>query len=447
MHSNENNLNELPTGGKGCVPRSGGLDQAHALSPSLPQGHRADALHRSHPGDGDTAAHATESLARNPLEPTAMPTESLGQPRLATESPANRTPQTGNQAGGEGGRGLRSGAGLSRPAPEALPLDNRHILAREEQAGYVAAHLYLYRRDAKLIRENSCKSLCPGVLADEHRKQVGGGKRKKCTDFTLKAQCRLKWWLRNSSIGESVASYAVLTYPLEWPEQWGDWKRHMKLIGQHLRRKGVKGWWGLEFQKRGAPHFNLLLTAGVDRDWLMTTWKAGKELVTRRQLDQSLPLEQFLARLRVKPIYRVPGTAVFMARNRLTVPEVLLSSDRDGVRTLTLNRPERKNALDAVRGRDGAMIRLSCRLEDGRVAMTIEDSWGGDIITAAIAHLAHSTPTEFLFTSTDFNSYVSKSIAAGAPQRVNGRMAASTAPGLGIAPRMEVLGQPVLDLR
>ena len=30
------------------------------------------------------------------------------------------------------------------------------------------------------------------------------------------------------------------------------------------------------------------------------------------------------------------------------------------------------------------------------IAMTIEDSWGGDITTAAIAHLAHSTPPEFL---------------------------------------------------
>jgi len=26
------------------------------------------------------------------------------------------------------------------------------------------------------------------------------------------------------------------------------------------------------------------------------------------------------------------------------------------------------------------------------VAMTLEDTWGGDIVTAAIAHLAHSTP-------------------------------------------------------
>ena len=76
--------------------------------------------------------------------------------------------------------------------------------------------------------------------------------------------------------------------------------------------------------------------------------------------------------------------------------------------------------------------------------MTIEDSWGGDIVTAAIAHLAHSTPEEFRFTATDFNSYVTASIAEGAPQRVNGRMSASTAPGLGVSPRFDVLGDPVL---
>ena len=80
------------------------------------------------------------------------------------------------------------------------------------------------------------------------------------------------------------------------------------------------------------------------------------------------------------------------------------------------------------------------------VAMTIEDSWGGDITTAAIAHLAHSTPTEFLFTATDFNSYVTVSTAAGAPQRAHGRMSASTSPGLGIAPRREVIGKPLVDI-
>ena len=76
------------------------------------------------------------------------------------------------------------------------------------------------------------------------------------------------------------------------------------------------------------------------------------------------------------------------------------------------------------------------------VAMTLEDTWGGDIVTAAIAHLAHSTPSNFLFTATDFNSYVTQPMADGAPQRIKGRMASSTAPGLGIEPMMDVLGDP-----
>ena len=78
------------------------------------------------------------------------------------------------------------------------------------------------------------------------------------------------------------------------------------------------------------------------------------------------------------------------------------------------------------------------------IAVTIEDSWGGDISTAAIAHLAHSTPPEFLFTATDFNSYVTVSTAEGAPQRRGGRMAASMEPGLGVKLRADVLGEPVL---
>jgi L-alanine-DL-glutamate epimerase-like enolase superfamily enzyme len=81
------------------------------------------------------------------------------------------------------------------------------------------------------------------------------------------------------------------------------------------------------------------------------------------------------------------------------------------------------------------------------VAMTLEDSWGGDIVTAAIAHLAQSTPTEFQFSATDFNSYVTVSIADGAPRRVNGRMAASTTPGLGFTPKREVLGKAVVEVR
>lgn len=78
------------------------------------------------------------------------------------------------------------------------------------------------------------------------------------------------------------------------------------------------------------------------------------------------------------------------------------------------------------------------------VPMTIEDTWGGDIVTATIAHLAQSTPEEFTFSATDFNSYGTKDIAEGAPKRVDGKMKASDAPGLGIKPIMDALGEPVL---
>ncbi len=78
------------------------------------------------------------------------------------------------------------------------------------------------------------------------------------------------------------------------------------------------------------------------------------------------------------------------------------------------------------------------------IAMTIEDTWGGDFATGAIAHLAHSTPPRFLFTSTDFNSYVTVSMATDPAVRGGGRLAAPTSPGLGLEPRPEVLREPVL---
>ncbi len=81
------------------------------------------------------------------------------------------------------------------------------------------------------------------------------------------------------------------------------------------------------------------------------------------------------------------------------------------------------------------------------IAMTLEDSWGGDITTAAIAHFAHSTPEAFRFTSTDFNSYNTVSNAEGAPQREQGFMKASESPGLGVTPKADVIGPIVLEVK
>ena len=77
-----------------------------------------------------------------------------------------------------------------------------------------------------------------------------------------------------------------------------------------------------------------------------------------------------------------------------------------------------------------------------KIPMTIEDSWGGDIATAAISHLAHSTPEKFRFSSTDFNSYNSFSYTEGSPKRIDGKMKASDSYGLGVEIDLSKIGEP-----
>ncbi|MCC5867405.1 MAG: mandelate racemase/muconate lactonizing enzyme family protein [Gammaproteobacteria bacterium] len=98
--------------------------------------------------------------------------------------------------------------------------------------------------------------------------------------------------------------------------------------------------------------------------------------------------------------------------------------------------------ISKVGGLSRARLMRDLCVEHG-LPMTIEDTWGGDITTAAIAHLARSTPAEFTFSATDFNSYGTVDIAEGAPRRVQGRMTAPDRPGLGITPIADALGAPV----
>lgn len=80
------------------------------------------------------------------------------------------------------------------------------------------------------------------------------------------------------------------------------------------------------------------------------------------------------------------------------------------------------------------------------VMMIVEDSWGGDVATAAIAHAAASTDPRYLFAATDFNSYVDRPFADGAPVREGGIMRLPDAPGLGVTPRADVIGEPLFRL-
>ncbi len=82
-------------------------------------------------------------------------------------------------------------------------------------------------------------------------------------------------------------------------------------------------------------------------------------------------------------------------------------------------------------------------LVDNRIPIVAEDTWGGEIVTATLAHFAASTPEEFLINSTDLHNYVIGTTATPPPLTKDGRLYAPNAPGLGVEPDFESLGDPV----
>ena len=130
------------------------------------------------------------------------------------------------------------------------------------------------------------------------------------------------------------------------------------------------------------------------------------------------------------------------AGNPFVLDEVI-----DGVDALL--RGYRDRAMDAINlkisrfgGLTGSrLVRDLC--SSLGIAMTIEDSWGGEIATAAIAHLAHSTHDAVHLHSSAFHDYHTCAIAAGGPSVEGGYMVAPDAPGLGVTPNFEVIGEPI----
>ncbi len=77
------------------------------------------------------------------------------------------------------------------------------------------------------------------------------------------------------------------------------------------------------------------------------------------------------------------------------------------------------------------------------VMMVIEDTWGSDITTAALAHLGVSTDPKYVLNVCDLSGYVYPRIAPDGPVRTNATLAPSDRPGLGITIDREVLGAPI----
>jgi L-alanine-DL-glutamate epimerase-like enolase superfamily enzyme len=80
------------------------------------------------------------------------------------------------------------------------------------------------------------------------------------------------------------------------------------------------------------------------------------------------------------------------------------------------------------------------------VSLTLEDSWGGDVVTAAVSHLAASTRPDLLFTVSFMNDWTREHIAGYRPRSRDGWGAPAPGPGLGIDVDIAALGEPLFTV-
>jgi L-alanine-DL-glutamate epimerase-like enolase superfamily enzyme len=75
--------------------------------------------------------------------------------------------------------------------------------------------------------------------------------------------------------------------------------------------------------------------------------------------------------------------------------------------------------------------------------MTVEDSGGGDVVTAAAMHVSCSVEPRFVLGDYLPSEMVAESIASGTPVAESGRARLPAGPGLGIDVDEAALGEPV----
>lgn len=82
-----------------------------------------------------------------------------------------------------------------------------------------------------------------------------------------------------------------------------------------------------------------------------------------------------------------------------------------------------------------------------RIPVVSEDTWGGEITSAVVAHFAASTPQEYLQNTTDLMNYNTRSTGIGGPAVKDGKLYAPDTPGLGVTPDFDSLGPPIAEYR
>lgn len=137
------------------------------------------------------------------------------------------------------------------PLPEDVPgLSSAHILSADEPGVSITSHT-----GGRLTKISFPRGKKP---------QSGGGKRSAVTEFSRKSRRDLLNFFNslNQNKIKNLPLFITLTYPAQFPTDKETWTEHFNRRWRRRfeRRYGRLGMvWRKEFQKRGAPHFHVLV--------------------------------------------------------------------------------------------------------------------------------------------------------------------------------------------
>jgi len=128
----------------------------------------------------------------------------------------------------------------------------------------------------------------PGGVKARGPQEAGGGfpedvRRGVVRGFSAASRRRLRVRLMEIDWARLDAMWVTLTYHKHWDDSWTGWKHDLGVLRKRLARSGMAAEgiiWRMEFQKRGAPHFHLVLgyASGLApdraqlRSWVRDNW-------------------------------------------------------------------------------------------------------------------------------------------------------------------------------
>lgn len=138
-----------------------------------------------------------------------------------------------------------------------------------------------------------------------------------------------------------------------------------------------------------------------------------------------------------------------IVRQRTTLPMVLDECIQDVHSLLRAYEARALEAFNLKISKVGGLTRAKL-MRDLAVALglrvTIEDTWGGDLVTAAVSHLAASTAPDTLFTVSFMNDWTNEHVAGHEPRSRGGFGSAPDRPGLGVEVDVELLGEALVSV-